>query len=113
MQGSAAEWALCWMAQIRKALQKLDVGADIGGVGDVGDVGGDGGVGGASPFSQSPHLVFFLHDEVVVHTPAALAPQVQQIIVDAATEAGRLLFGDFPVDFLLTVATVDSYADAK
>ena len=68
---------------------------------------------GASPFSQSPHLVFFLHDEVVVHTPAALAPQVHQIIVDAATEAGRLLFGDFPVDFLLTVATVESYADAK
>ena len=110
VQGSAAEWALCWMAQIRKALQKLDVGA---GSGDVGGVGADGGVGGASPFSQSPHLVFFLHDEVVVHTPAALAPQVQQIIVDAATEAGRLLFGDFPVDFLLTVATVDSYADAK
>jgi DNA polymerase-1 len=106
VQGSAAEWALCWMAQIRKSLQELDVGG--GGVGsEPGTVRGD------SPFSQSPHLVFFLHDEVVVHTPAALAPQVQQIILDAATEAGRLLFGDFPVDFLLTVATVDSYADAK
>ena len=145
VQGSAAEWALCWMAQIRKALQALDAAgaagdpsasgaaaaggaagpATSGAAGAAATFGASGAVAtsgasgasetgnGASPFSQSPHLVFFLHDEVVVHTPAALAPQVHQIIVDAATEAGRLLFGDFPVDFLLTVATVESYADAK
>ena len=65
------------------------------------------------PFDASPHLVFFLHDEVIVHTPAAQADVVAQIIVSAAETAGRLLFGDFPVDFMLTVATVDNYAQAK
>jgi DNA polymerase-1 len=30
----------------------------------------------------------------------------------AAAEAGRLLFGDFPVDFPLDVAVVESWADA-
>jgi hypothetical protein len=65
------------------------------------------------PFSAVPHLVFFLHDEVIVHTPAALADRVSAIVTEAAATAGRLLFGDFPVDFLLSVALVDSYADAK
>ena len=32
---------------------------------------------------------------------------------EAAATAGRHLFGTFPVDFLLTVATVDNYGDAK
>ena len=31
----------------------------------------------------------------------------------AAAEAGRLLFGDTPVEFPLSIAVVDSYADAK
>jgi len=64
-------------------------------------------------FARAPHLVFFLHDEIIVHTPLALAGEVEQIITRAAATAGRLLFGDFPVDFLLTAATVDSYAEAK
>jgi DNA polymerase-1 len=31
---------------------------------------------------------------------------------DAAAEAGRLLFGSFPVDFPLDVSVVRSWADA-
>ena len=59
------------------------------------------------------HLVFFLHDELVVHTPEALAPAVEAALREAAVEAGRMLFGSAPVEFALTVATVESYADAK
>ena len=98
VQGTAAEWALCWMAEIRRELAALNqpqAWDDHAG------------------FDTSPHLVFFLHDEVIVHTPAEQADAVAQIIVTAAETAGRLLFGDFPVDFMLTVATVDNYAQAK
>lgn len=106
VQGSAAEWALCWMAEIRRALWHLEapgghLATDAAPPGDT------------SPFARSPHLVFFLHDEVIVHTPTELADDVSQIITDAAATAGRLLFGSFPVDFLLTVAVVDSYAEAE
>lgn len=85
VQGTAAEWALCWMAALRRRL--LDV-------------------------PGRPHLVFFLHDEVMVHTPADVAEEVAGAVRDAAAEAGRLLFGASPVDFALDVSVVDSYADA-
>jgi DNA polymerase-1 len=91
VQGTAAEWALCWMADLRNRLWRL---------------GGDGTV------SERPHLVFFLHDEVLVHTPAELAPAVAEEVRHSAAEAGRLLFGTFPVDFPLDVAVVESWADA-
>ncbi|TFD01440.1 bifunctional 3'-5' exonuclease/DNA polymerase [Cryobacterium sinapicolor] len=98
VQGSAAEWALCWMAEVRRELRMLPPCTPAA---------------SGSEFDQAPHLVFFLHDEVMVHTPAALAATVEGIIRRAADTAGRHLFADFPVDFLLTVATVDSYAQAK
>jgi DNA polymerase-1 len=103
VQGSAAEWALCWMAEIRKALWAWPVA----------DARGAAAAGGQNPFATVAHLVFFLHDEVIVHAPADQADRVARIITDSAATAGRLLFGDFPVDFPLTVAIVDSYADAK
>ncbi|GAA4171963.1 bifunctional 3'-5' exonuclease/DNA polymerase [Gryllotalpicola koreensis] len=90
VQASAAEWALCWMAELRLRLAEL--GSDL---------------------VTAPHLVFFLHDEIMVHTPERFAPQVERLVRDAAAQAGRLLFGTFPVDFPLQVATVDTYADAK
>ncbi|TDW28439.1 bifunctional 3'-5' exonuclease/DNA polymerase [Cryobacterium psychrophilum] len=93
VQGSAAEWALCWMAEVRKQLWLL-CETDAG-------------------FDTAPHLVFFLHDEIIVHTPIALSARVAIVVNEAAATAGRLLFGDFPVDFMLTVATVDTYAEAK
>jgi len=82
VQGTAAEWALCWMAALRRRLRDLP---------------------------GRPHLVFFLHDEVMVHSPVGVAEQVVEAVRDAAAEAGRLLFGDAPVEFALDVAVVDSY----
>ncbi len=105
VQGSAAEWALCWMAEIRRELNLLANQEETVGERVLREP--------SSVFSQAPHLVFFLHDEVIVHTPAGLAADVAQIVTRAAATAGRHLFGDFPVDFLLTVATVDSYDEAK
>jgi DNA polymerase-1 len=64
-------------------------------------------------FAHEPHLVFFLHDEVIVHAPERAADEVAQLIREAAATAGRLLFGSFPVDFALSVAIVDRYSDAK
>jgi DNA polymerase-1 len=91
VQGTAAEWALCWMADLRQRLAAL----------------GDG------PLANRPQLVYFLHDEIVVHTPAALADRVADEVRAAAADAGRLLFGGLPVEFPLTVATVDNYGQAK
>jgi DNA polymerase-1 len=101
VQGTAAEWALCWLASIRRRLWALGPVAEA----EPGRA--------PAPFADRPHLVFFLHDEVVVHAPAALADVVAHEVREAAAEAGRLLFGDFPVTFPLTVAVVTSYADAK
>jgi len=99
VQGTAAEWALCWLASIRRRLWDLPVAATPGAA--------------PEPFAARAHLVFFLHDEVVVHAPAELADAVAAEVRAAAEEAGRLLFGAFPVDFPLTVAVVDHYAEAK
>lgn len=60
------------------------------------------------------HLVFFQHDEVIVHTPAELADVVSSSIVDSVTEAATMLFGPAcPVRFPMHIAPVDTYADAK
>jgi len=107
VQGSAAEWALCWMAEIRKGLW------DLSGTDGTGQAGHGAGQALTNPFQNAPHLVFFLHDEVIVHTPAELSDRVSAVVTAAAETAGRLLFGDFPVDFPLTCVVVDSYADAK
>jgi DNA polymerase-1 len=90
VQGTGAEWALCWIADLRHRLWRL----------------GDGSL------TDRPHLVFFLHDEVVVHAPAGLADAVVAAAHDAATTAARLLFRDLAVDFPLNASVVASYADA-
>ncbi|WP_028049643.1 bifunctional 3'-5' exonuclease/DNA polymerase [Cellulomonas sp. URHD0024] len=84
VQGTAAEWALCWMASLRRRLR-----------------------------DREAHLVFFLHDEVMVHSPASEADGVAEAVRESALEAGHLLFGDTAVDFALNVAVVDSYDEAK
>jgi DNA polymerase-1 len=84
IQATAAEWALVLLARLRTALA-----------------------------GSAAELVFFQHDEVVVHCPAALAPDVVSAVHAAAAEARRLLFGDTPVRFPLGVSTVECYADAK
>ncbi|GAB3388369.1 bifunctional 3'-5' exonuclease/DNA polymerase [Humibacter soli] len=98
VQGTAAEWALCWMAELRNRLATMS--SNRPGL-------------AAPPFDLSPHLVYFLHDEVVVHAPAELAEDAAQAVREAAAAAGRLLFGSFPVEFPLSVAIVDSYDRAK
>lgn len=90
VQGTGAEWALCWLADLRNRLWRL----------------------GEGTVEQRPHLVFFLHDEVVVHTPAGLAERVVEETVAAAETAARLLFRDLEIDFPLTAAIVGSYAEA-
>jgi DNA polymerase-1 len=94
VQGSAAEWALCWLAEIRARLDALGT-VSAPAAGRSGPV-----------FAHRPHLVFFLHDEVMVHAPAELAEEVARVVADAAEAAGRRLFGTFPVDFPLDVEIV-------
>jgi DNA polymerase-1 len=53
------------------------------------------------------------HDEVVVHCPARLGPEVVAAAHESADDARRLLFGDTPVRLPLDVSTVECYADAK
>ena len=64
-------------------------------------------------FADAPHLVYFLHDEVIVHTPEEHADRVAAILEESARRAGRLLFGEFPVDFPLGIGVVDHYGEAK
>ncbi|WP_267595658.1 bifunctional 3'-5' exonuclease/DNA polymerase [Carbonactinospora thermoautotrophica] len=86
VQASAADWALVLLAALRRRLAALATG---------------------------PHLVFFQHDEVVVHCPRPLAGEVTAAVAEAGAEARRLVFGDTPVRFPLDTAAVDCYADAK
>ncbi|WP_158888397.1 bifunctional 3'-5' exonuclease/DNA polymerase [Amycolatopsis anabasis] len=84
VQATAADWAAVLLATLRQRLP-----------GDA-------------------HLVFFQHDEVLVHSPEDLADEVCRVIESAAEEVGKLLFGEScPVRFPLHVAAVDCYADAK
>jgi DNA polymerase-1 len=84
IQATAAEWALVLLARLRSALA-----------------------------GTTAELVFFQHDEVVVHCPAETASAVVEAVGTAGDEACRLLFGDTPVRFPLGVSTVECYADAK
>jgi DNA polymerase-1 len=83
IQATAAEWALTLLASLRGRL--AGTGAE---------------------------MVFFQHDEVVVHAPADRAEDVADAIRAAGEQAGRLLFGDSPVRFPLDVSVVRCYADA-
>ncbi|GAA3147693.1 bifunctional 3'-5' exonuclease/DNA polymerase [Streptomyces rameus] len=84
VQGSAADWALLLLAALRQACAELRA-----------------------------ELVFFQHDEVIVHCPAEEADAVVRAIRESAALAGRLTFGETPVRFPFTTAVVRCYADAK
>lgn len=85
VQGTAAEWALAWMAGVRRAIRDVEGAA----------------------------LVCFLHDEVIVQAPQEQADAVAESIRDAAAEAGRLLFGTFPIEFPVQTAVVHDWSQAK
>lgn len=94
VQGTAAEWALAWLADLRLRLARLpeiEATSEATASGPV--------------FSRRAHLVFFLHDEVIVHAPTEQAEEAAESIRAAAASAGRLLFGDAPVDFPLDLST--------
>jgi DNA polymerase-1 len=111
VQASAADWALVLLAGLRRRLAAMAGSAGAGAAGA--GAGGSAGPGGSAGALDGPGLVFFQHDEVIVHCPRAAAPEVAAAIGDAAQEAGRLLFGETPVRFPVTTAVVDCYADAK
>ncbi len=83
VQASAADWTAVLLATLRRRL-------------------------------PSPaHLVFFQHDEVIVHCPAEEAEAVVRAVRAAGDLAGRTAFGETPVRFPFTTAVVECYADAK
>ncbi|MFI1912479.1 bifunctional 3'-5' exonuclease/DNA polymerase [Nocardia sp. NPDC020380] len=86
VQGSAADWTLLLLAGLRGAMTHAGLQAE---------------------------LVFFQHDEVIVHCPAEEAAEVAGMIAAAAETAGRIAFGPTPVRFPFTTAVVECYADAK
>ncbi|GGP16140.1 bifunctional 3'-5' exonuclease/DNA polymerase [Nonomuraea glycinis] len=84
VQATAAEWALSLMAVLRGRLP------------------------------DPARLVFFQHDEVMVHCPLDQAEEVMAGVSAAAAEASRLLFGSrTPVRFPMEAVAVSCYADAK
>ncbi|HXR70299.1 bifunctional 3'-5' exonuclease/DNA polymerase [Actinocrinis sp.] len=108
IQASAADWALVWLAVLRRKLSELSAQAP-----PVTDGRPEAADRTAALFATAPHLVFFVHDEVVVHTPSALAEQAARVVAEAGEEARRAVFGPTPVRFPLATAIVDCYADAK
>lgn len=99
VQGTAAEWALAWLADLRGRLAAMPPVAAIDAAPRSGPMA-----------AHHPHLALFLHDEVVIHTPAVYADDVAQAVQDAATTAARLLFGGFPIDFPLDVRIAETAA---
>jgi DNA polymerase I len=104
VQASAADWALVMLAALRRRLAALPVPR-------AGAVGPAPSAGRWDP--KAPHMVFFQHDEVLVHCPEAMAQDVAAAVGDAAAEAGRTVFGVTQVRFPMTTAVVSCYADAK
>ncbi|MEU8678967.1 bifunctional 3'-5' exonuclease/DNA polymerase [Streptomyces sp. NPDC048560] len=86
VQGSAADWALLLLAALRRTLAAERLRAE---------------------------LVFFQHDEVIVHCPAEEAERVVEAIRAAGELAGRTAFGETPVRFPFTTAVVERYSEAK
>jgi DNA polymerase-1 len=107
VQASAADWALVLLAGLRSRLNNISASAATPAMmPPAAD-------SPAGAQAWGPHLVFFQHDEVLVHCPAALADSVVTAIEAAADAAGRMVFGETGVRFPMTTAVVSCYADAK
>lgn len=94
VQGTAAEWSMIWLAEIRHRLQRLPeslVPATASG-----------------PFARTAHLAFFLHDEVILHVPAEQADEAADAVREAAAVATARLFGTFPIDVPLDLRIAES-----
>lgn len=99
VQGTAAEWALAWLAELRLRLAAFPPVV----TGDIARASGP-------VFERKPHLAFFLHDEVIVHTPREHAEAVAEAVEAAAKVAGRRLFASAPVDFRLDLRIAERAA---
>jgi DNA polymerase I len=87
VQASAADWTAVMLAALRR---RLLAGAAAG-----------------------AEIVFFQHDEVVLHCPAETGAEAAELVADSAAEATHLLFGSTPVRFPFEGKVVTCYADAK
>lgn len=85
VQASAADWASVWLSGLRRDLRSI---------------------GGAE-------LVFFQHDELIIHAPDESASAVADLTIEAANSARRLVFPSSSVTTPVRPAIVDCYADAK
>ena len=85
VQGSAADWASVWLSGLRRDLATVP-GAE---------------------------LVFFQHDELIVHVPIAGAAAVEDLSVAAADDARSLVFPGSNVATPVRPVIVNCYADAK
>ncbi|WP_159940117.1 MULTISPECIES: bifunctional 3'-5' exonuclease/DNA polymerase [unclassified Nocardiopsis] len=83
VQATAAEWALVLLAALRQLLPAMPEGAGI---------------------------VFFVHDEVVLHVPADMADVVVRAVAGAEARTRAVLFGDTPVRFPLAPVVTRNYA---
>ncbi|WP_394214647.1 bifunctional 3'-5' exonuclease/DNA polymerase [Brachybacterium vulturis] len=100
VQGTAAEWALSWMAALRLRLARFAEVPESAAAVASGPV-----------FSRRAHLAFFLHDEVIVHAPAEQAEAAATAIREAADAAGRLLFPGSAIDFPLDLEISERSAE--
>jgi DNA polymerase-1 len=82
VQATAAEWALVLLAELRLLLRAAGCRTE---------------------------LVFFQHDEVLLHAPAEEAEFAAQAVRTAAETAGRRLFGPTPVHFPMQPRIVEGY----
>ena len=87
VQASAADWTAVMLAALRRRLLQ-----------------------GAAPGAE---IVFFQHDEVVLHCPTDVGHEAARCVAESAEEATRLLFGSTPVRFPFEGKVVACYADAK
>lgn len=91
IQGTAAEWAIIWMAQIRKRLRtERRFGKRM-----------------------QTRLVYFLHDEIMLYGPIGESARAAEIVRESAQAAAELIFGPTDVEFPVTVVTTDDYSQAK
>jgi DNA polymerase-1 len=87
VQASAADWTAVMLAALRRRLLE-----------------------GVAPGAE---IVFFQHDEVVLHCRSDVGHEAARCIAESAEEATRLLFGPTPVRFPFEGKVVTCYADAK
>lgn len=86
VQASAADWAAVWLSVLRR-----DLIARV----------------------PEAELVFFQHDELIVHVPTERAEEVSGLVVAAADEARALVFPGSRVSTPVRPVVVQRYSDAK